>query len=208
MLWRPGVGSALRHMPAILHVRCSCVFPARTPTRHRLRGSGTVQLNGLLTTRSTGALSESHFRGSACESLCILPAAHSIPIRYKNYHLFSFVPVQERLSGRVLDTAYLGAVGLWIPVSQRICTAPTSFIPFLRFTYTAHAHLRFLSPRLLYVPVCTSCFHVLCQCPHEFYEPAPTACALEPCLTAVQIPNPQALAHSVQGNDIHISARR
>ena len=42
---------------------------------------------------------------------------HSPRVRYKNYHLFSFVPVQERLSGRVLDTAYLGAVGLWIPVS-------------------------------------------------------------------------------------------
>jgi hypothetical protein len=36
--------------------------------------------------------------------------------RYQNYHLFSFVPVQERLSGRMLDTAYLGAAGLWIPV--------------------------------------------------------------------------------------------
>ena len=38
--------------------------------------------------------------------------------RYHNYRLFSFVPVQERLSGRVLTTAYLGAVGLWIPVAQ------------------------------------------------------------------------------------------
>ena len=36
--------------------------------------------------------------------------------RYNNYHLFSFVPVQERLSGRALGTAYLGAVGMWIPV--------------------------------------------------------------------------------------------
>jgi hypothetical protein len=37
--------------------------------------------------------------------------------RYNNYHLFSFVPIQERLSGRALGTAYLGAAGMWIPVT-------------------------------------------------------------------------------------------
>ena len=37
-----------------------------------------MQLNGLLTTRSTGALSESHLRGSACEPLRIRPQSHFI----------------------------------------------------------------------------------------------------------------------------------
>jgi hypothetical protein len=45
------------------------------------------------------------------------------PFRYHNYHLFSFVPIQERLSGRVLDTAYMGAAGVWIPVMQPFATS-------------------------------------------------------------------------------------
>ncbi len=155
-----------------------------TPTNRHSRGSGTGQSNVLPTTRSTGASSASLFRGSASVSFLfrllwsIIKLSHPSPVlpccRYHNYHLFSFVPVQERLSGRVLDTAYLGAAGLWIPVMQEL--------------FKTVAAIR-LSVRRVFGSQC-------------FFHPT-TSVSLPS-----KIPNMQALAHSVQGNEVHILARR